>query len=1254
MSEKFNYDDGREERIIKTEKMASDFEVSIYNLKDGALGQSARFEAEKWLSDWLTAEGKQYIKLSKSECDSAWKSITSAWAKGDSVANIGDTAVLIENLKYLLTDSADIFKALDKYSATSNESEKMIQVSIIEQRLFDFSSRVLGGGKTHGIEVSFGVSAYVTTVLAVASSCLNWGTNIISAHVELLDDYAYLLDNNFDEEALLQKKLKEIKKSGTSYEKTIVLASKVSEIIEDCKYLDGNVSSVSNQLSEFKNMINAANDKGRKYVGGDIYTDVNENTKDKMNEAENETDNSKKKKVDPLILDLDGDGYNIESKKNGTYFDLNCNGFAERINWTRRDAILALDKNQNGLIDDGSEVFGDYHLLADGTRAKNGFEALSQYDENNDGLINSDDSVFSKLQLWIDSDGNGRTDEGELFSLKDKKIAEIKLDYEEVNQTTGSEALIGNAASFVFEHEEDEPEKTASIGEMWVSSDLYDAIETVMIGVSSEINGLPNVRSFGTVNSLHNAIALDESGALRELVEEFNSENSMQTRLIITEKILGLLCKTDEIPSNSRGQYIDAKKLSVIESFMGQDFMGMNGENPNSVAAPILNKVYTNLVELYCFAMIGSKITEHLNYITAEVDDIGNVTPNLEYFNRHMLLGLDMGTVSESEFKDVCAYLGYYCSNIEENYKIVADFRAYIGNIAPDYLELIDNNVYGSIIGTAEGESISGTNSSDIIFAGIGDDTVNAGEGQDFIFGGMGNDVLSGGKGDDYYYIEMNHGNDVIIDNDGISRIIFIDGLSIEDYDTKINRDLSLSLINKETEEYITINNFISNIGNIQIGFNGDNENSGKSYEPNIITGSSESDVLSANDVVNIIYGNGGNDTIQGGSKIDIIYGGNGNDFITGNEGADFMMGGDGEDTYVFDTNHGSDIIIDNIMKSTVVFSENISSDSYTLTVDAKLGLILANEETGDSIFILDYFSNPNNFDFVFKNGSNLGGGEAREEITASEEGGELELGDGFNVFYGGSGDDTMLGGENMDFMYGGAGNDTLHGRNGVNVLFGDAGEDTLYCGDHGSYLNGGADNDRLFGGGGNDVLDGGTGDDYLQGDHGDDTYIYRRGYGNDTINESSGNNTILIYGYSEGQMVNTRNANNDLIIKFGNDEDSLTITRFFDFNSNRDFSFEFENGTVLGQHDIKVHYSLITGNDENNYLNGTDMNDIIDGGAGNDSLNGFGGEDTYIFGKGYAQDMINEWGSDHSFVNLKDIRSDEVTVSDQWGSNLL
>ena len=70
--------------------------------------------------------------------------------------------------------------------------------------------------------------------------------------------------------------------------------------------------------------------------------------------------------------------------------------------------------------------------------------------------------------------------------------------------------------------------------------------------------------------------------------------------------------------------------------------------------------------------------------------------------------------------------------------------------------------------------------------------------------------------------------------------------------------------------------------------------------------------------------------------------------------------------------------------------------------------------------------------------------------------------------------------------------------------------------------------------------------------------------------------------------------------------------------------------------------------------LYGNDGNDTLDGGTGIDTLCGGNGEDTYVFAKGYEQDTINEWGDDHSIVLLTDIDSDEVTISDQWASNLL
>ena len=72
-------------------------------------------------------------------------------------------------------------------------------------------------------------------------------------------------------------------------------------------------------------------------------------------------------------------------------------------------------------------------------------------------------------------------------------------------------------------------------------------------------------------------MALDETGELQSLVESFVSEEDMSTRMGIVEDILWFICDANSVSQYSRGSNIDARKLKVIESFMGQDFMGVNG-----------------------------------------------------------------------------------------------------------------------------------------------------------------------------------------------------------------------------------------------------------------------------------------------------------------------------------------------------------------------------------------------------------------------------------------------------------------------------------------------------------------------------------------------------------------------------------------------------------------------------------------------------------------------------------------------------
>ena len=86
----------------------------------------------------------------------------------------------------------------------------------------------------------------------------------------------------------------------------------------------------------------------------------------------------------PIVVDLDGDGVETISRKgNVNFFDLNNNGFLERTGWVGADdGLLALDLNNNGIIDNGAELFGNNTRLPNGENAKNGFEALKQYDSN--------------------------------------------------------------------------------------------------------------------------------------------------------------------------------------------------------------------------------------------------------------------------------------------------------------------------------------------------------------------------------------------------------------------------------------------------------------------------------------------------------------------------------------------------------------------------------------------------------------------------------------------------------------------------------------------------------------------------------------------------------------------------------------------------------------------------------------------------------------------------------------------------------
>ncbi|WP_162551262.1 calcium-binding protein [Paenibacillus tepidiphilus] len=869
--------------------------------------------------------------------------------------------------------------------------------------------------------------------------------------------------------------------------------------------------------------------------------------------------------ISPIILDLDDDGIETSGVSEGVYFDLDGNGFAEKTGWTGSDdGLLVLDRDGNGLIETGRELFGDQTMLQNGSKAQHGFEALSELDANDDGKIDIQDAAYSKLRIWKDENNDGISSSDELFRLDQLDIKSLSTGYVTVNKTESNKNILGWLGSY-----EKLDGNINEMGDYLFNRDRTDSKWIQSVALTKIIEELPDIIGSGNVASLHQTMASDATGTLIALVQRFiNESNSdlIEQRALVEEIIYEWSGSAKVVPG-SRGTYIDSKKLTALEHFLGIPFVQKSswGASPGPMAGKTLEECFSDLLDKYQALLISQTYVKDLTEMLYYKNVNGKMEMDFTAIQGRLLTELNADPPVGKRRLEMFSFVLHEFKIFD--YVDKNSFRSFFYSLNKEWAAIFDaqflsNNMYSS-------NTVYGTSADDYLMGVLGDDSLLGGSGNDSLDGRWGDDYLEGGTGNDIYIFGRGYGMDTIYDNDStagnVDVIRFKDDILPEDI-TLIKSGNHLELRVNGTTDKLIVNDYLVSGGSnaierIQFA-------DGTIWDPAYIreatctiTGSSSADILT---------GNADNDTLDGGS------------------GNDTLQGGTGNDTYIFGRGYGVDTIYENDGTAAnidvIQFKNDILPEDIILIKNGN-HLELRVNGTTDKLVVNNYLVSGGNY--VIE---------------------RLQFADGtvWDPAYIRDTTRTITGSSSADTLTGNADNDKLFGLEGNDYLYGQAGNDLL---------DGGAGNDQLYGGD-------------RSNSPGNDTYIFGRGYGVDTVYDydgTAGNVDVIQFkdDILPEDIILTKNGDN-LELRVNGTTDKLVVNNYL--VSGGKYAIEhiqFANGTVWDLVCIKETTRMMLGSTSNDTLTGNADNDTLDGGMGNDTLQGGAGNDTYIFGRGYGTDTI-------------------------------
>ncbi|MGH8488357.1 MAG: calcium-binding protein [Gammaproteobacteria bacterium] len=911
----------------------------------------------------------------------------------------------------------------------------------------------------------------------------------------------------------------------------------------------------------------------------------------------------------PIILDLDGDGVETTNVEAGAYFDHDSNGFAERSAWVSRDdGLLVLDRDGNGTIDSGAELFGNETVLADGSKASNGFEALRELDSNQDGKVDANDAAFANLKVWKDADGDGYTAQGELVTLAEVGIESISVGY---TNSTFVDAQ-GNEHKQAGTYARNDG-TSAMAADVWFQSDVTQTLASEWLDIAPDIAVLPDATGYGNVYDLHQAMARDATGGLKALIDAFAAATTVSQREGLLEQILYKWTASENINPSSRGGHIDARKLSVVEKFMAEEFLGTwcwgtRNPNPHSKSASILMDIYRKVFDSYYGILSAQTHLKDLYDVISESRDQVTQSFKVDLLPAASALRSLIAADREAGKDKLSEFIRTLRQSPALDSMNTWEFQQAFGDLGTDVVA-VSNSAWAGLVATIGNDSLrggigtdylngrsgddylAGDAGNDTLIGESGNDMLDGGTGDDVLEGGLDNDTLSGGTGNDLYLFGSGSGQDQIIENDAtagnVDTVRFAQGIGPEDI--KVTRDhYNLYIEISGTTDRITLANwYLGDQYRIErVEFADGTARDSQQLESKLVAGTASegADYLVGNATGEVIDGLGGND---------FIFGNDGNDTLAGGAGNDYLDGGAGNDVYMFGRGAGRDIAYDfdatpgNI--DSVQLSADVAPGDVTFTRDAS-HLYLRINGTTDILTLQGWFdSDASKIEEIrFADGTiwDLPAILARLPVATEAA-------------------DTLYGLTSADSITGLGGNDTVYALGGNDIVDGGAGNDRLEGGNGDDALAGGAGDDMLIGGEGTDLLHGESANDTLDGGAGNDIYRFGRGSGLDTVRDadSTAGNVDVIRLDADILPPDVRVSRDqwNLYPTINGTDDKLILEDWFQDDASKVEHVEFADGTVWDVAALLTKASTPT--EDSDYLAGTSSADTLLGLGGDDQL---------------------------------------------------